>query len=669
MTKSRFEQPAQKSKSILFRSALLAWTGVISGLGLFIVLVIPIQKDMLQERLESTAQVVATSIEGITVSSIVVEDYSPVIEHCHKVVVERPAVLYIVIVRKDGFSLVHRASGWSLESLKGSWQAGKDPVGNFDHNELTEGEVYHYAYPLDYSGIKWGWIHIGLSLDQYRADVRALYLQLALLGFVCIALASVVSLFFARRLSRPIQHLDDVTRKVAAGDLDTRAHIATGDEVESLADSFNQMTEALKVAQEDLERRVEGRTAELSTANLNLQETIGIRRVVQEQLEEAQSRLRHLLISSPTVIYSCETSDQFATTFISENVVNLLGFEASVFLEDGTFWMRQVHMEDLPRVMGEAPTLFDKGHTTIEYRLQAADGRYRWIHDEMRLMRDNEGEPVEIVGSLIDITERRSAQDARNRAEAELEEQRALSMRSDRLRSLGEMAAGIAHELNQPLVGVRGLAEHILIGMERGWKLDQKTLQDRVTRIVEQADRMVHIIEHVRLFAREAGKPEPSSVCANDVVESAVDMVSTQLRSRGLSLSCELRQDLPRVFVNPFSLEEVLLNVLNNARDALEAGGGEGGRIVVRTDFRKTDDRVEIQVEDSGVGIPEEIVAKVFDPFFTTKDPDKGTGLGLAISKSIVEEFGGTLSIQSTAGLGTIASILLPAEPGQRAPR
>ena len=127
----------------------------------------------------------------------------------------------------------------------------------------------------------------------------------------------------------------------------------------------------------------------------------------------------------------------------------------------------------------------------------------------------------------------------------ELEQQRAVAMRSDRLRSLGEMAAGIAHELNQPLVGVRGLAEHILIAQDRGWNMDARTIREKVATIVEQADRMSHIIEHVRIFAREAGKPELRPVNLNDVVESSITLLGAQFSSHGLTIEKSLATDLP----------------------------------------------------------------------------------------------------------------------------
>ena len=529
-----------RRKSILFRTATLSWIVTILALGLFMVFIIPYQKDILIDRMESTAEVVATSIDQVTVTSIVVEDYSTAIDHCSKVVQERPSVLYLVITRKDGFSLIHRAGGWRFQSLDGYWRpAGENPaMGAFRHSELAGEEVFHYSYPLRYSGIDWGWIHIGLSLEQFSADLRSIFIWTILLGVLCMLVGSVVSLVFARRLIRPLFLLSSITRRVAAGDLTVRADIATGDEVEGLANAFNQMTENLQKARDELEIRVEERTAELKAANEKL---------------------------------------------------------------------------------------------------------------------------------LNEIAERRRAEEARRAAEQELEAQRALSMRSDRLRSLGEMAAGIAHELNQPLVGVRGLAEHNLIAMDRGWDLPEEKLRERLAQIVEQADRMVHIIEHVRMFAREAGKADVSQVQVNDVVRSGMELLDAQFRSHGVELDCEPAEDLPRVLANPFSLEEVILNLLSNARDAVESRAEEGeglspGRVLLRTglDGKGPETRVRIEIEDNGVGIPPDILPKVFDPFFTTKDPDKGTGLGLAISRSIVEEFGGRIRIRSTPGKGTSVTLSFP---------
>jgi signal transduction histidine kinase len=190
----------------------------------------------------------------ITASSIVLEDYSSVVDHCIKVLKENPAILYVVITRKDGFSLVHSDNKWGYKTLKGIWQpVDKKPVNGivFD-SELTGQEIYHYTYPFSYSGIEWGWIHVGLSLKKFNADLWNLYFRTAMLSLFCMGMGIVISVLFARKLSKPILSLDQVTQQVAAGDLTARAHITTGDEVESLANSFNRMTEALQRSQHDL---------------------------------------------------------------------------------------------------------------------------------------------------------------------------------------------------------------------------------------------------------------------------------------------------------------------------------------------------------------------------------------------------------------------------------
>ncbi len=253
----------------------------------------------------------------------------------------------------------------------------------------------------------------------------------------------------------------------------------------------------------------------------------------------------------------------------------------------------------------------------------------------------------------------------RHEAEIQLEKQQSMRMRSDRLRSLGEMAAGIAHELNQPLVGVRGLAELLLVKMDNKISVLPDDLHSNVTRIVEQSDRMVHIINHVRLFAREAGSVDTSAVNLNDVVLSAIGLLTAQFKSHGLTLAINCSTEPLIALINPYSVEEVLLNLLSNARDALLNSGGHGADFVpsveISTGMRQeTRETLWVRVRDNGCGIAKDIMEHIFDPFFTTKDPDKGTGLGLSICKSIVEGFNGTIVCTSTPGEGSSFTVSFP---------
>jgi signal transduction histidine kinase len=255
----------------------------------------------------------------------------------------------------------------------------------------------------------------------------------------------------------------------------------------------------------------------------------------------------------------------------------------------------------------------------------------------------------------------------RQQAEEELKAQRTLRMRSDRLRSLGEMAAGIAHELNQPLVGVRGFAELILHSMDNGLEISKDVIRSNTSTIVEQADRMVHIINHVRLFARDADSVETSIVDLNDVVRSGTSMLMAQFNSHGLLLKNDLSPHELPVKVNPYSVEEVIFNLLSNARHSLgkkkETAGDEYRpcvRVITRKIAANGRDVVTLKIADNGTGIPGHAAEKIFDPFFTTKDPDKGTGLGLSICKSIVESFQGQIQFDTAENEGTSFEIVFP---------
>ena len=412
----------------------------------------------------------------------------------------------------------------------------------------------------------------------------------------------------------------------------------------------------LQGSHEKLEHRVEERTTDLQSAYEKLQLEMSDRKRAEGALAESEGRYRKLVELSPDII-SIHRDDQIA--YINEEGAKLLGARGPDEFIGRSSWdvMHPDYVKRISRYVRHLD-LFTSPPMT-ELKLKRVDGSDLDVEIAAVPFTYLDGPAILVISR--DITARKNAEEARQIAEEELESQRVLSVKTDRLRSLGEMAAGIAHELNQPLVSVRGLAEHTLIGMERGWDSSPGILSGRLSRIIEQADRMVHIIDHVRRFAREAGKPEVSSLSINDVVNSSLELLGAQFRSHSIALETKLGEGLPSVTANPFSLEEVLLNLLNNARDAvseLSASGQNNAEILIRT--TSLGNQVQVDVGDNGGGIPAEIVAKVFDPFLTTKDPDKGTGLGLSISRSIVEEFGGSMEIQSSDE-GTNVSFTLPA--------
>ena len=449
---------------------------------------------------------------------------------------------------------------------------------------------------------------------------------------------------------------------------------------EYLEELVEERTEKISKVNEQLRMEIEerNRTEEQQQMTLKILQTLNsakkqadmlndIIRIMEEELQKSEVRLAEAQRIAHIGIWELDLISNALTW--SDEVYRIFGMEPKRFGATYEAFLDNIHPDDREMV-DKAYTESVKNRIPYEmvHRLLLQDGTIKYVSERCESFYDGDGKPIRSIGTVQDITERKLTEEAKIAAERELKKQRTLSIRSDRLRSLGQMAAGIAHELNQPLVGVRGLAEHILIALERGWELTQEKLKERLTTIVEQADRMSHIIDHVRMFAREAGKPELQSVQVNEVVRAAMSMLSAQFKSRGLELECELAEDLPDVLANPFSLEEVILNLIINARDAVEErlemnSSTAPSRVLLRTFLEKEkEERLKIEVIDWGIGIPEDILPNVFDPFFTTKEPNQGTGLGLSISQSIIEQFSGTMDIQSKLGHGTTVTISLPPE-------
>ncbi|MBW2187747.1 MAG: PAS domain S-box protein [Deltaproteobacteria bacterium] len=228
-------------------------------------------------------------------------------------------------------------------------------------------------------------------------------------------------------------------------------------------------------------------------------------------------------------------------------------------------------------------------------------------------------------------------------------------MQAGKLATLGEMSTGVAHELNQPLSVIKTAGSFILKKLRLKEPVSEEILGNMIEKIDRNVDRASKIITHMRQFARKT-EMDMGGVQVNGVMERALDIFSQQLKVRGIEIVCDLKKDLPEIKADPDRLEQVFINLLINARDAVEGRWENRGRrdernrIFIRTDHRE--DRVTVSVRDTGTGIPDKIKDKIFEPFFTTKEVGKGTGLGLSISYGIVRECGGTIGVTSREGEG-----------------
>ncbi len=238
-------------RRIATRMTLIVSVLIIITLALFVIINMPSQRKAILEAMKSEARTTATSIAQVTSASVIAEDFATVIEHCLRVVKESPSVFFVVITRNDGFSLIFTKSGWKQTTLDGEWipTGSREARSDIHKDEISTTEVFHYSFPFQYSSIDWGWIHIGLSLDTFNENVKAMYLRTLVLAIICLAVGCGVAPLFARRLTNPISLLVNTTELVAEGDLDIQVNIKTGDELEFLGHAFNMMTEKLQHSQ------------------------------------------------------------------------------------------------------------------------------------------------------------------------------------------------------------------------------------------------------------------------------------------------------------------------------------------------------------------------------------------------------------------------------------
>ncbi|MYN11103.1 ATP-binding protein [Pseudoduganella aquatica] len=397
-------------------------------------------------------------------------------------------------------------------------------------------------------------------------------------------------------------------------------------------------------------------------------------------------RLQYLVDNTPAIIYCTVPSGDFKMTFVSNNALNVLGYRPEDMVADPNFWFDHIHPDDAPNIFSSLASIFTEGQRAYEYRFRAADGSYLWMHDSLRLIRDEHGAPLEVIGSLTDITVRKHMEQAQHELIAKLREAHEQLLQSEKMASIGQLAAGIAHEINNPvgfvnsnmntlrsyvgtLFGVldaydQALAAQPLPAVLAGriaaarQAADLAFLREDVTELVKESmdglKRVKDIVQALKDFSH-VGETEWQVADLHHGLDSTLNIVANEIKYK-----CTVEKHygvLPQVECLASQLNQVFMNLLVNAGHAIK----ERGTITLRTGAEKG--WVWIEVGDSGCGIPAENLNRIFEPFFTTKPVGSGTGLGLSLSYGIVHKHGGRIEVASEVGKGTRFTIRLPVHP------
>lgn len=398
--------------------------------------------------------------------------------------------------------------------------------------------------------------------------------------------------------------------------------------------------EEIRTLNESLEQRVQERTALLQSSH--------------QALREASEQFVQIANNIDGALWVSSISGD-ALHYVSPTVERVFGLPSESYYENPMLWVEQIHPEDRAMTV-EALGKAAEGAYIASYRVIHAKTRAtRWISARGTIAFDAEGKPSRLIGVALDITQQKESEDLIARQQMKM-------LSTSKLSTLGEMAGGIAHEINNPLAIIQGRATQLLDAAKNG-TMTAGMVAKMAESIFATSDRIAKIIRAMRSFARDVDHDPFASAGVGQILEDTFELCRERFRIHGIQLTVdEVPADL-QIECRSVQIGQVLLNLLSNAHDAAEPQSDPW----VRVEVKDAGEGIEISVTDSGCGIPRGLAEKIFQPFFTTKAVGKGTGLGLSLSSSIIHEHSGRLWIDEGCA-NTRFSIWLPKRQAASAP-
>jgi PAS domain S-box-containing protein len=541
------------------------------------------------------------------------------------------AVLYSMVLSSEGDVLVHSEHELEGTTLTDpvSMSAIRSNIPRFVDIEWKGEKGIDASMPISLEDVKWAIVRIGFSVQHIEDDIEDAKLFIFTLAFITIFFGAVIAYIFSKMIVKPIEDLTEKAEQIAKGNRNVEFAPFTGkkdmtNEVNRLIETFKIMYGSIMQKENELIKD----EMHITRVNIELQDAL-------QKLTDSEAKYKTLTESARDVIFTVNLRGRF--TFLNEKAKEILDLEDNESLIGRSF--TNILTRESRHTAFDTFKKIRAGEETKAFEVTAIKGDEGSVSLGLILSPImEEGLLVGIHGIARDISYRKSL-------EAQL-------VQSGKLSSIGELATGIAHELNQPLMIIRGYAQLLSSDLKESDKyFKELELMEKHT------GRMAKIISHLQAFARQ-DVPDFTYVNLNDIIDSALFMVTEHLKLKNITVVKQYNEDLPHIYGDYNQLEQVLLNIITNARDAMEEM--DGGKLMFTTDISDDKKFVTVSVSDEGSGIPEDRVKDIFNPFFTTKVVGKGTGLGLSISYGIIQSHNGMIDVDSRPGEGTTFKISLP---------
>ena len=521
-------------------------------------------------------------------------------------------VFYVFIQDKAGRVLAHTFTRPFPEGLAHANPLPPDQPQRIRRLKLAGTAVYDVALPVREGIYQVGTVHLGM--DKNHIDQLIGKLRTTFLGFVSVVtvIFFVISHGLARYITRPISRLTHVSDAISRGDFDIaeapQTPPRTQDEVRQLTRSFMNMAQRIKASQ--------------------------------ARLRESEIKYRSLFNSGPNPIFVLER-DGGRILDANPRAEAVFGYtrddlRGKAITDLGPFAMPQ-----------ETGSSRDAGMVVSKVQYHRRDGRP--VHVNIHAIPAHYGDVAAIIVAATDISE--------------MVEKDSQLIQASKMTTLGEMSAGIAHEVNQPLNAIKMGSEFLDFMVASQREIPPADLATVSREISGQVDRAVAIIQRLRDFGRKADLTT-NPVAVNDCVQSVLEIIGRQLALQNIRVELRLADALAPVMAHGNRLEQVIFNLLTNARDAIDQRRAQETPVIapiIRITSRQSDGRVHLTVADTGTGIPAAIKSRIFEAFFTTKKMGEGMGLGLSITSEIVADYGGTVEIGDGIDGGTAFTLTFPA--------
>jgi histidine kinase len=493
---------------------------------------------------------------------------------------------------------------------------------------------YDIAVPMNEGLYRIGTVHVGLSKEHI--DKLVSKLRFMFLGFISAVIIIIfyVSHRISRHITMPITRLTRISDELSRGNFDFNLH--SDENTIDLEDSL-------------FYRKNQGRdeVSQLADSFLNMIRSI---RLYRKRLQESELKYRSLFDSAPNPIFVVDASTE---TILDANprAEELYEYPLEALFGMPFQKLGQDHIKDSLVAIQPYGNNENSGvardYVYYPRILHLKNGGHPF-YVNMHACPISYGGRQAIVVAITDITE--------------MIEKDAQLVQAAKMKTLGEMSAGIAHEINQPLNTIKMGSEYLNLLLDQKKIITEAQIRDMVTEISGQVDRATEIINNLRAFGRKSDLTM-ELVSMKEPIQGVLSIIGRQFSIQKITIRLDLADNLPLVKAHNNHLQQVFFNLLNNARDAIqekmETEPDLYGDILVRTYAEKG--KVVVAVTDNGSGIPEPVRDKIFEPFFTTKQTGKGMGLGLAITYGIVRDYGGTIEIDSTPGQGTTFYLIFSA--------